>query len=74
MLNATYSCKMKISFQIELNILNFHKNWFLGMCNTYLQETAIKISKRFPVKSYKTLKINITVYITCGFLLILILD
>ena len=44
------------------------------MCNNYLQETAIKISKRFPVKSYKTLKINITVYITCGFQLKLILD
>ena len=44
------------------------------MCNNYLQGTAIKISKRFPVKSYKTLKINITVYITCEFHLKLILD
>ena len=40
------------------------------MCNNYLQETAIKISIRFPVKIYNNLKMaDIIVCIKCGLLL-----
>ena len=39
------------------------------MCNNYLQETAIKISIRFSVKTYSNLKmIDMMVYIKCGLL------
>ena len=37
------------------------------MCNNYLQETAIKISIRFSVKTYNNLKmIDMMVYIKCA--------
>ena len=40
------------------------------MCNKYLQETAIKISIRFSVKTYNDLKIiDMMVYAKCGLLL-----
>ena len=40
------------------------------MCNNYLQETANKVSIRFPVKSCNKLKmIHMMVYIKCGLLL-----
>ena len=40
------------------------------MCNNYLQETAIKISIRFSVKTYNNLEmIDMIVYIKCGLLL-----
>ena len=43
------------------------------MCNNYLQETAIKISIRFLVKTYNNLKMtDMIVYIKCGFLLTVI--
>ena len=37
------------------------------MCNNYLQETAIKISIKFSVKTYNNLKmIDMMLYIKCG--------
>ena len=43
------------------------------MCNNYLQETAIKISIRFSVKTYNNLKMaDMIVYIKCGLLLTVI--
>ena len=40
------------------------------MFNNYLQETAVKISIRFSVKTYNNLKrIDMMVYIKCGLLL-----
>ena len=71
MLTATYSCKVKNFFtNVELNILNSDGNWFLSMCDNYLQETAIKISIRFSVKTCNNLKMADTiVYIKCGLLL-----
>ena len=53
LLTATYSCKIKNVFtNVELNILKPDVNWFLSMHINYLQETAIKISLRFSVKTY----------------------
>ena len=55
---------------VELNILKSDVNWFLSMCNNYLQETAIKISIRFSFKTYDNLKmIDRKVYIKCRLLL-----
>ena len=55
---------------VELNILKSGVNWFLSMRDNYLQETEIKISIRFSVKTYSNLKmIDMMVYIKCGFLL-----
>ena len=55
---------------VELNILKSDVNWFLSMRDNYLQETEIKISIRFSVKTYSNLKmINMMVYIKCEFLL-----
>ena len=40
------------------------------MCNNYLQETAIKISIRFSVKTCNNLKMtDMIMYIKCGLLL-----
>ena len=39
------------------------------MCNSYLQETAIKISVRFSVKTYNNFKMSdMMVYIKCRLL------
>ena len=55
---------------VELNILKSDVNWFLSMRDNYLQETEMKISIRFSVKTYSNLKmINMMVYIKCEFLL-----
>ena len=46
------SWKMKNIFtNVELNILKSDVDWFLSMCNNYIQETAIKSSIWFSGKS-----------------------
>ena len=55
---------------VELNILKSGVNWFLSVRDNYLQETEIKISIIFSVKTYSNLKmINMMVYTKCEFLL-----
>ena len=71
LLTATYSCKIKNVFtNVEINILKSGVNWFLSMCNNYLQETAIKISVRFSFKTYNNFEmIDMMMYIKYGLLL-----
>ena len=70
LLNSTFSCKTKnILTDVKQNILKSDGNWFLNTCNNYLQETVIKKSIRFSVKSYNELKVtDVIVYIKCQYL------
>ena len=76
MFTATCSCKIKkVLANIEINLLSSDVYWFLSMWNTSLQETGIKTSIRFWVKSYNELKMtDMMVYIKCGLLLKVIIN
>ena len=76
MRTATYLCTINNVFgNVERNILNSDVNLFLSMCTNHLQETAIKISLRFSIKTYNNLKIiDMMVFIKCGWLLKVIIS
>ena len=46
-----YSSNSNAFTNAELSVLKSDVNLSLSMCNNYLQETAIKISIRFSVKT-----------------------